>query len=55
MVFLVLDGQGVTNEELIALAGPSRASGAASSRLTKVVADSARRWLSAADEEDGAS
>lgn len=44
--------QGSSDEQLMALAGPSRANTLANSRLNSVVADSARRWLAATDRDD---
>lgn len=41
----------MTDAELLALAGPSRNPNNPNSRLSSVVADSARRWLAATDAE----
>lgn len=45
--------QAVTDRELMALTGPSQLHNNPDLHLSRVAADSARRWLTAADAEPG--
>lgn len=51
LVLPVLLLQDMTDTELLALAGPSQGHLDPALRLSSVVADSARRWLAATDED----